>query len=224
MAAKSRLRRQMNGASSARNSSPALDVAGDRARLDERSPLPVLPEAFVVDSGRIGRVRSASRPVRPQPQVGAEHIRPSAGPFLHELNQLTRSPTKNDCGSAPSPESARSSSKKHDEIDVARIVELVRAVFPTPAVAEPKTGLSASADTGPDRPWLPLPGTDNRAQRTTPHPRLRPELARHLHDRPDPGEIGQRRRSTQSRSCRPAAHFITSGVPQRCVPRQSSPA
>ena len=75
IAAKSRLRRQMNGSMALRNAAPVSRIAGAGARLDHRRALPVLAHAFVIGLRRVGGDRDLRRAgIGPQAQIDAEDI------------------------------------------------------------------------------------------------------------------------------------------------------
>ena len=90
MAAKSRWRRQTKGRIAARNCVPERDVARDRARLDHRRALPVLPHALVIGERRGQRDRGRRRGrVGAQAQIGAEDVAIRVARF-HDRNQVAR--------------------------------------------------------------------------------------------------------------------------------------
>ena len=99
-------------------------IAGTWARLDQRGALPILPAAFVVIEGRrrgdgdLGRGR-----VRAQPQIGAKHVA-VGGALLQQLHQRARDPHVKRRGLGRLKRG--SGVVEHDEVDVARIVELAR--------------------------------------------------------------------------------------------------
>ena len=97
------------------------------ARLDQRRALPVAPDALVVVERRRGRDRDLGRGrIGPQPQIGAEHVA-VGGALLQELHQRAREPHVERRRLGPRRQRGRRGVVEHDEVDVARIVELVRA-------------------------------------------------------------------------------------------------
>ena len=103
---------------------PRLAVAGDGARLDEGGALPVLACAFIIRERRLERDRRRGRGgVRPEAQVGAEHI--SLGRALaHDALKIVREAGEEALHAALAAIARALGVIKQDEIDVARIVEL----------------------------------------------------------------------------------------------------
>ena len=175
-AAKSRYLRQMNGDKLAQQRLAGRDVAGAGPRLDHGGALPVLSDALVVVERRRGRDRDLRRArIGPQPQIGAEHIA-VGGALLQQLHQPRVSRTKNGAGSTPAASIAARRVVEHDEIDVARIVELARAHL---AHGEHDVAAAASGRAG-------SAGRSGRARR------VGEEMAHRGADRRI-GELGQRR-------------------------------
>ncbi len=102
-------------------------VAGARARLDHRGAFPVLPGALVVVQRRGQRDRDLGRGrIGTQPQVGAEHVA-VRGALLHQLDEVAREADEKRTRLDALGERGRVLVVEHDEIDIARIVELERA-------------------------------------------------------------------------------------------------
>ncbi len=103
------------------------DVAGAGARLDHGGALPVLPDALVIGQRRRGRDRDRGRGrIGPQPQIGAEHVA-VGGALLQQLHQPLRQPHEQRRRLGILRQGRRRRVVEHDEIDVARVVELERA-------------------------------------------------------------------------------------------------
>ena len=104
-----------------------LDVGRDRTRLDHRRALPVLTHAFVVGFGGIDREGEGCRArIGPEAQIGPEDVA-VAGALLHHLHQIARHAHQ------PLLQARRIGRPhalvvvKHDQVDVARVVELAAA-------------------------------------------------------------------------------------------------
>ena len=103
------------------------DVAGAGARLDHGGALPVAADALVVVERRRGRDRDLGRGrIGPQPQIGAEHVA-VGGALLQQLHQAARDAHVERRRLDAGHERRRAGVVEHDEVDVARIVELARA-------------------------------------------------------------------------------------------------
>ena len=103
------------------------DVAGAGARLDHRGALPVLPHAFVIRQRRCGRDGDCGRGrIGPQPQIGAEHVAVGIA-FLQQLHQPLRDAHEQRGRRGVLRHGRRRCVVENDEIDVARVVELVGA-------------------------------------------------------------------------------------------------
>ena len=104
-----------------------VDIAGNDARLDQGGALPVLAEAFVVGEACVGGERDLRRPrVRAKPQIRAEHIT-VAGMLLEETHQLARQPHEEGRRLDAWREPGLVGVVEDDDVDVARIIELVPA-------------------------------------------------------------------------------------------------
>ena len=99
-------------------------VAGARPRLDERGTLPILPDALVVADRGVDRDGNLGRAgIGSQPQIDPEHVIVD-GALLQELHQPAGEPDVERCCLKPGREPRRRRIGEHDEVDVARIVEL----------------------------------------------------------------------------------------------------
>ena len=119
----------MNGARSDEKALAELEVARRRAGLDERGALPVLADRLVILIGARNRERDRRRGgVRPQAQVDPQHVA-FARSLLHETRQRSRQAREH----RPRLRSRRNRGGRrvveHDQVDVARIVELARAML-----------------------------------------------------------------------------------------------
>ncbi len=168
------------------------DVAGAGARLDERRALPVLPEALVVDErrrGRQGDLRGAG--VRAQPQVGAEDVA-VAGALRHHLHEVARQAHEEALRLDPRSGADQLALVKDDEVDVARIVELARAVL---AHGEDDVASGRDAAVGRGHPLaarrrLAEQEVDGGIERRV---GALGQRGGHREHRPHAGEIGERR-------------------------------
>ena len=103
------------------------EIAGARPRLDHRGAFPVLSGAFVIVQRRRHRDRDVRRGgIGAQPQVGAEHVA-VAGALLHQLHDAARDADVERAGLDAVGERGGGFVVKHDDVDIARIVELERA-------------------------------------------------------------------------------------------------
>ena len=103
---------------------PHGTIAGARARLDHRGALPVLSGAFVVVQRREKRDRDlGGGGVGPQAQIGAEHVA-VGGALLHQLDQIAREPDEQRTWLDALGDGRRLGIVEHDQIDIARVVEL----------------------------------------------------------------------------------------------------
>ena len=75
---------------------------------------------------RFGRDRDLRRGrIRPQPQVDAKHVA-VAGALLQQPRQACVTRTKNGCGSISGASVGAAGIEKHDQVDVAGIIQLAR--------------------------------------------------------------------------------------------------
>ena len=104
-------------------------IAGDGARLDHRGALPVLAHAFVIDSRRLDRYGDLGRArIRPQPQIDAKDIA-VLGHVLQQHDQALGEAHEEGRGIDAVGEPCGLGIVKDDEIDIARIVELMGTEF-----------------------------------------------------------------------------------------------
>ncbi len=104
-----------------------LKVARARAGLDQRRAFPILtPALVVIERGRRGYGDLSGRRIRPQPQIDAKHVTVSCA-LLQQFCQIPGQAYIQ--GSGLRPCNDRSGIIKNDEIDIARIVELVGPHF-----------------------------------------------------------------------------------------------
>ena len=167
-------------------------IAGTGARLDERGALPVLSHALVIVFRSAGRDRHLRRAgIGPEAQIDAEDV--AVDRRLRE--QLDEAFDDVDGGGARVvflDEGKAFRVVEHDEIDVARIVELVGAVFSHREHDEAGLGFEtreiANVHEG-TRSRLAQEKAKRRADRRV---REQAQGARHLADAPEAGHIGQR--------------------------------
>ena len=104
-------------------------IAGDGTRLDEGGALPVLPEGFVIVEGGRQRDRDACRArVRPQAKVDAQHITFARALLQQTRKRLRHADEDRPCINAVA-QDLRGRVEEDDEIDVARIIQLARAML-----------------------------------------------------------------------------------------------
>ncbi len=102
-------------------------VARADAGLDHGRPLPILTATLVVVAREGGRHRDLGRGrIRPQTQVEAKHIA-VGGTVLQELDQCTGHPHEQHPRLNPFRRSGDIRVEQDDEVDIARVVELVRS-------------------------------------------------------------------------------------------------
>ena len=102
-------------------------VAGDRTGLDQRGALPVLAEPFVIlqrGGGRHGDVGRAG--IGAEPQVGAENV-PVGGALVENVDKPLGQADETLGRLLPGREPDALVVIEHDQIDIARIVELATA-------------------------------------------------------------------------------------------------
>ncbi len=103
-----------------------IRIAGDRARLDHRRALPILPHALVIGFGRQHRHGERRRAgIRPQPEVGAEDIAVFAV-VLQQAYQIAGQPHEAVLQAALSAVVDLVAVIKHDQVDIAGVVQLAR--------------------------------------------------------------------------------------------------
>ncbi len=102
-------------------------VAGDRAGLDQRRPLPVLADALIISHRRRYRHRRRGRGrVRAQPQIDAKHVA-VAGAFFEQPHQIAREPAEKGLRAFACRHPRPRGVVKQYQVDIARIVELAPA-------------------------------------------------------------------------------------------------
>ena len=168
------------------------NIAGARARLDQRRALPVLAAALVIVERRRRRYRDlGGRRIGPQPQVDAKYVA-VGGALLQDFHQAAREADIKLAGLGSRSERRSRRIEKNDEIDVARIIELEGAHL---AHGEHDVARSLFGMRGIARRKLLAPCrvgekiTDRRANGRV---RNIGQRARHAHDRPDSANVGQR--------------------------------
>ena len=129
IAAKSRLRRQIKGSRRLEEPRAGLGVARAGARLDHRGALPVLAHAFVIGFRRFGRDGDlGGARVGAQPQIDAEDIT-VGGDVGDQLDHMLDDVDGGAARIVAFAEGKYCGVVEHDEVDVARIIELEGAVF-----------------------------------------------------------------------------------------------
>ena len=104
-------------------------VAGNRTGLDQRSTFPILPDALIVGERCRNRHRQRGRSrIRAKPKVGAERI-PVASIGFQDSHQLARQADEKGLHPVPGGHPCRRRVIKDDQIDIARVIELVSAEF-----------------------------------------------------------------------------------------------
>src|SRR5579883_3490638 len=102
-------------------------VAGHGARLDEGGALPILAGALVIGEGSADRQRGRGRGgIGPQPQIRTEDVA-VAGTLLHQSHQILRQTSEKLRRAALTAIAYLIELEQHDEVDIARIVELACA-------------------------------------------------------------------------------------------------
>ena len=102
-------------------------VAGAGARLDHRGALPGPPFPLVIMQRRLGRHRHLRRGrIGPQAQIDAEHIA-VAGALLQQAGQRLRHAHEERRRLDVGDQRGRGGIEKHDQVDVAGIVQFARA-------------------------------------------------------------------------------------------------
>ena len=182
----------MNGRKLLQELLAGLDVAGRGARLDQRGTLPVLAEALVIDERGVGRERHLrGTGVGPQSQVDAEHVA-VAGALLHQAYKLAGQAHEERLRLDALPQAHPLALVENDEVDVARIVELAGAVL-----AHGQHDV-AGAHLGHGRVGRQPVALLRCLPEQEAHGALQGRVSRfsqygrHLHHRPDAGEIGER--------------------------------
>ena len=191
-AAKSRYLRQMKGDELLQNRLAGRDVAGAGARLDHRRALPVLADAAVVVERGVGRDRDLGRGrIGPQPQIDAEHVA-VGGALLQQLHQAARDAHVERRRVVPVHQRRRGRVVEHDQVDVARIVELEGA-----HLAHGEHDVAAALLRTRWIGRLEPAAADGIAQQEA-HRRADGgvgefgQRARRPHHRPDPADVGER--------------------------------
>ena len=112
---------------SAISASPALVIAGAGPRLDHGGALPGPPFPLVVVERRRGRDSDLRRSrIRPQPQIDAKHIA-VAGALLQQPRKRLRDAHEERLRLDVRRQRRRCGIEKHDQIDVAGVVQFARA-------------------------------------------------------------------------------------------------
>ena len=102
-------------------------IAGDGPRLDHRGALPVLAHILVIDRRRLDRDGDLSRAgIRPEPQIDAEGIA-VLGHVLEQHHQPLGDAHEEGRGIDSIGKPRRLRVVENDEIDIARIIELMGA-------------------------------------------------------------------------------------------------
>ena len=116
-------------------------VSGDRPRLDEGRPLPILAERLVVVEGEVGGERDRGRAgIGPQPVVDAVDVA-LGGALLQELRDALRDLGEEGLALDGLVERRGGGVEEHDQIDVAGIVELAAAELAQAQDHEARAGL-----------------------------------------------------------------------------------
>ena len=104
-----------------------VDIAGNDARLDQGGALPILAEALVIGEACVDGERDLRcAGVGAKPQIRAEHIA-VAGMLLEQTHQLARQPHEEGRRLDVRREPGLVGVVEDDDVDVARIIELVPA-------------------------------------------------------------------------------------------------
>ena len=106
-----------------------VEIARRGPRLDQRGALPVLTQCLVIGVGADRRQRHRGRGgVGPQAQVDPQHVA-VAGALLQDARERLGDAHIKGAGLRSRRNSGRRRVVKHDEVDIARIVELARALL-----------------------------------------------------------------------------------------------
>ena len=121
----------MKGCSSARKASPRGRSPAHGARLDEGRPLPVLADALVVFEGRRHRHRAAGSTTDRAAAAGpcGRRSRPAVRSCISSASRCVSRTANGLRLDARRPAAGRSGSKKTDDVDVAGVVQLERALL-----------------------------------------------------------------------------------------------
>ncbi len=102
-------------------------VAGDRAGLDQRGALPILPDALIIGERGCHRHRQrGGRRVRAQPQIGAKNIA-IAGALVENAHEIAGKADEEGLDAVLRSHPRLCRVVKKDQVDIARIIELVAA-------------------------------------------------------------------------------------------------
>ena len=102
-------------------------IAGDGMRLDHRGTFPVLADALVIELGGLHRHGKRRRPrIGPQPQIGPEDVAVDRA-LRHQLHQEARDADKMARRLLVVAQGGGVAVVEQDQVDVARIVEFLRA-------------------------------------------------------------------------------------------------
>ena len=113
----------------AQEAAPGGAVAGDRTGLDQRSAFPILPDALVIGERRGNRHRERCRcRIRAQPKISAERIA-VAGVGFQNSHQVARQADKKGLHPVARTHLRQRRLIEDDQIDIARVIELVPAEF-----------------------------------------------------------------------------------------------
>ena len=171
---------------------PCLDIAGDGPRLNHRRPLPVAPGIAVIMLGgahRHGR-RGGAR-IGAEAKVGAEHI------ALRRLlpddpHQALRQPREGRLYAAPAGVGRAVLVVEQDQVDIARIVELGGAELAHTEREQARAALRLVRVRQRQFARLVQAAKQMPAGRAQRNLRELGECARHLLQRPDACNVGQR--------------------------------
>ena len=168
------------------------NVTGARPRLDQRRAFPVLADRLVVVQRRLRRQRHLRRArVRPEPQIGAEHVA-VARALLHQLDEVARQANQERLRLEPLADGDLLALVEDDEIDIGGVVQLECAVLAHgqhdvagALLGRGRVGGVPVALFGGDAEQKTDGGLERGVRRLGQPPR-------HLHHRPDAGQIAQR--------------------------------
>ena len=145
----------MNGASAVRKRVAGDRVAGDRPRLDQRRPLPVLAVALVVELGVLaGQRQRMARQMRPQAQVGAEDVA-VLGPGLEQVDEAARQPDAERHRALAAAVAQPVVVEEDDQVDVAGEVQLAGAELAHAEHEHAAASAGSPASTSPRRAASP---------------------------------------------------------------------
>ena len=167
-------------------------VAGDRTGLDQRCTFPILPDALIV--GERCRNRHGERRrcrIRAKPKIGAERIA-VAGVGFQNSHQLARQADKKGLYPVARTHPRRRRVIEDDQIDIARVIELVPAEFANAEHDEPAVLLRLVRSRERDEPLarrLAQQVAQRRAQRRLGKAAERRGL---LLEGPDARQLGER--------------------------------